>query len=317
MKASAVLILFSIIQFSTGVVGGFGNTMICRTKTESSKLKCTFEAKRIERNDQFIIIADHLNSTDCDIKEVAFLTSVVKAVPNQIFKKFENMDTLVLQSQNVEEISTDSFLNASKLSFLNLHDNKIKELKAHSFKGAEGLMKIHLHKNLLEVIDRDAFSGLTLLNEIHLHSNHIKHLHEDTFNPLLNVEILYLHTNQLTFLPKKLFLNNMKLKNLQLYSNKITALSNKMFSHLKSLQYLYLSGNVCATGDYTSSPYSRYATIESDLRNCLSNYCDNQENSDLLGRMDKYSERLDRIEKILVQLLENQETYMNKINNVA
>jgi slit protein 2 len=66
---------------------------------------------------------------------------------------------LKIFAQNVQEIGTKTFQNATKLERLELDYNKLTRLDQGAFEGAENLKFLYLHSNNIDLIEDGAFEG--------------------------------------------------------------------------------------------------------------------------------------------------------------
>jgi insulin-like growth factor-binding protein complex acid labile subunit len=224
-------------------------------------------------------------------------------IPASLFTYFPNAYLTNFYSGNVQEIRSNTFLNATKLHDLYLDSNNISALGADAFKGAQNLYILDLSNNQLSSIDVNAFRGLSKLNYLYLNYNKLTTLNSQTFAPLSSLNTLYLGNNQISSLDKDIFRNltnlcyliasynslqtldatifsnNTKLLSLSLNSNKINALSFKMFQQFyNNLLALDLRNNLCIDQNLGSGfllNVTKQRVLESALEICNKQYLAN------------------------------------------
>jgi Leucine-rich repeat (LRR) protein len=82
-------------------------------------------------------------------------------IPAALFTYFPNVINLSFIYGNIQEIRSNTFLNATNLQYLYLNSNNISTLGSDAFKGAQSLYSLDLSFNQLSSIDVNAFRGLS------------------------------------------------------------------------------------------------------------------------------------------------------------
>jgi Leucine-rich repeat (LRR) protein len=225
--------------------------------------------------------------------------SSVYYIPASLFTYFVTLENLQMNNVKMQEIRSNTFLNAANLQFLVLSSNEISTLGADVFKGANELNTIYLDSNQLSAIDSNAFRGLSKLAVLYLHNNKIVTLNSQTFSTLKALIQLSLNNNQISSLDKDIFRNltnlvtlslsfnalqilnatifsnNAKLQFLNLNDNKINALSSQTFRAIYNNSWtLDLRNNICVNVKFTGSPFDTIDQkyLESNLAKCNSSY---------------------------------------------
>jgi Leucine-rich repeat (LRR) protein len=143
---------------------------------------------------------------------------------------------------NIQEIRSNTFLNAAKLRNLFLSYNNISTLDADTFKGAQNLYHLDLSYNHLSSVDANAFRGLSKLQYLYLQYTKLTTLYSQTFAPLNSLVYLNLENNQISSLDIT-FVNATNLQYLYLTHNTIFTLRADPFKGAQNLNYLVLSYN--------------------------------------------------------------------------
>jgi Leucine-rich repeat (LRR) protein len=170
-------------------------------------------------------------------------------IPASLFTFFPSIFHMYFTSGNIQEIRSNTFLNAINLQFLFLDENNISALGSDAFKGAMNLYTLDLGYNQLSSIDVNAFRGLTKLSYLLLNNNKLTTLDKDTFRNLTNLLYLYLNSNSLQTLDATIFLNSTKLQNLYLAQNNFSMLGTDAFKGTQNLHLLDLANNQLSSID--------------------------------------------------------------------
>ena len=94
----------------------------------------------------------------------------LKAVPGILPA---NTVELLLQSNNIEELSDDAFRNCCKLTQLQISDNQLMRISPRGFQTVRNLQELFLNDNQLryESLPKNLFCNLTKLSVLHLENN--------------------------------------------------------------------------------------------------------------------------------------------------
>ncbi|XP_007669116.1 osteomodulin [Ornithorhynchus anatinus] len=161
----------------------------------------------------------------------------LKTIPN-IPSRTEQLN---LQFNEIEAVTTTSFLNATSLKEIDLSHNKIKSHKIDYgvFAKLSNLQQLHLDHNNLEEFPFPLPNGLERLL---LGYNEISRVHVHAMDGLINLTMLDLCNNQLhdSLLKGKSFSNMKKLMQINLCNNKLHSMPPDLPS---SLMYLSLENN--------------------------------------------------------------------------
>lgn len=230
---------------------------------------CTFDSVTLSENQVLSNVSPNLG-----ISEVRFESSNLHSVPGEIFGIFESMTRLELNSQKIQEIKQNTFMEAKILDYLNLEGNEIKILRENSFAGCEKLTVLIIRLNQIENIEEGAFNGVTNLKTLSLYDNKIPHINENLFEPLVDLETVDLRKNYLEFLSENVFKFNLELKSVDLEKNQLNSLSYKTFSKLTNLAALDLNHNECVDvgGRWISNAFESMNFIKEKLKDCEKNY---------------------------------------------
>lgn len=249
-------------EFSNEYSSMLGNVYSCKIKN----------AILHNENDKFTITGTHPSKgrKDLGVKFLEFVSSNLTFIPEQVFKKFPNLEYL-----NVNNVGLKSFrpiTNARDLKVVLANDNQLTKLNANVFAVTTNLEKLSFRKNKIQEVDVNTFYNLGNLRELYLSDNQLRSLHMNTFAPLISLEILSLSGNQLQSVDLELFHANVQLNEVLFYDNKLSAIHPQAFSSLAKLFNLELHGNLCADKDFRLEDGELQELIKNHLKQCFENY---------------------------------------------
>lgn len=223
-------------------------------------------------NDKFTITGTHQSRgrKDFGVKFVEFLSSNISYIPDQVFKKFPNLEYLNVNGVGLK--SLHPIPSAADLKVILANNNQISRLEANNFCTATDLETLSFRKNLIQEVDVNAFRNLGNLRELYLSDNQLTSLHMNTFAPLISLEIISLSGNQLQSVDLELFHANVQLHEILLYDNKITAVHPQAFSNLVNLFNLELHNNLCVAKDIRMDDGNFPELVKSYLKQCFEGY---------------------------------------------
>lgn len=222
--------------------------------------------------DKFTVTGTHQSKgrKDQGVKFVEFITSNVSHIPEQLFRKFPNLEYLSVNGVGLKYIKP--LANASDLKVILANDNQLTKLEANVFSVSSDMETLSFRKNLIEELDMNAFHNLGNLRELYLSDNKLSSVHMNTFTPLISLEILSLSGNQLQSIDLELFHTNLQLHEILLYDNKITAVHPQTFNNLASMFNLELHGNLCVDKNIRIDDGDFAELIRKYLQQCFEAY---------------------------------------------
>lgn len=243
-----------------------GNIYSCKIKN----------AILLNTNDKFTITGTHQSKgrKDLGVKFVDFSSSNISYIPEQMFKKFSNVEYLNVNGVGLKTILPFTFI--SDLKVLLANNNQITKLDGNVFCISSDLETLSFRKNLIQEIDVHAFQNLGNLRELYLSDNQLSSLHMNTFAPLMSLEIISLSGNQLQSIDLELFHVNLQLHEILLYDNKITAIHPQAFTSLVNVFNLELHGNLCVAKDFRLDDGNFRDLIKNYLKQCFEGYPANE-----------------------------------------
>lgn len=233
---------------------------------------CKIRNAILQKDEKFTITGTHPSKgrRDLGVKFVEFVSSNISYIPEQLFRKFSNLQYLSVNAVGLKNIHP--IANASNLQVILANNNQIANLVAYTFITSGNLEILSFRKNQIIEIDLNAFKNLSNLRELYLADNKISMIHMSTFNSLINLEILSLSGNKIQSIDLELFQNNSQLREILLYDNKLNAIHPQSFGNLKSLFNLELNGNLCIESDIRADDEVFQDKINRMLTNCFDNY---------------------------------------------
>lgn len=239
-----------------------GNIYTCKIKN----------AILLNDQDKFTVTGTHHTKgrKDLGVKFVEFSASNISYIPDQIFKKFPNLEYVNVNGVGLKSLRCIS--NASDLKVILANNNYISKLDANTFSVATDLETLSFRKNMIKEVDVNAFYNLGNLRELYLSDNQISSLHMNTLAPLISLEILAISGNQLKSIDLELFHANLQLHEILLYDNKLTAVHPQTFTNLQNLFNLELHGNLCVDKDIRVDDGEFQELIKNHLKVCFEGY---------------------------------------------
>jgi hypothetical protein len=110
------------------------------------------------------------------IKRVAFQSSKLSNIPNEIFIKFTQLEVFDASNTNLNYFNTLSFNKAENLLEIYLNSNSLKTFKGFVFVHSKKLQILDLSSNYIEKLPVFAFNGLENLQSLDLSHNRIEEL---------------------------------------------------------------------------------------------------------------------------------------------
>jgi len=190
------------------------------------------------------VSVETLSGLETSLKSLSLVNSKLKVIPKSALNILKSLETLDLESNDIEEVESYAFYGLPLVS-LNLQSNKINSLHELSFGGLEKtLVELVLIDNRLDRFPLHALRRLARLETLKLQSNQISEIPDDGMTRFSALESLDLHSNQIDRLDSRSFRITPKLVSLSVANNKLTALSDAtVFEHLIGLETLDLSRN--------------------------------------------------------------------------
>jgi Leucine-rich repeat (LRR) protein len=147
----------------------------CAALTSSSTSTCSFDSQVLGMNDTASFTVSS-GLAPANILYIYFNSNVTKSIsfyyiPASLFNFFPNVYYLYFTYGNIQEIRSNTFLNATNLWYLYIGSNNISTLGPDDFKGAQNLYYVDLSYNPLSSIDPNAFRGLSRLTSICMATN--------------------------------------------------------------------------------------------------------------------------------------------------
>lgn len=222
--------------------------------------------------EKFIVTGTHPSKgrKDLGVKFLEIVTSNMSYVPEQLFRRFNNLEYLNINGIGIKKLTP--FQNTSDMKVILANNNQIESLEANTFSVSTDLETLSLRKNQIDDIDVNAFHNLGNLRELYLSENKITTLHLNIFAPLISLEILSLSDNQIQSIDLELFHANLQLREILLYKNKITAVHPQSFNNLDSLFNLELHSNVCVDKDIRYDDGDFKENVHKYLNVCFDSY---------------------------------------------
>ena len=201
----------------------------------------TLKSSSIINSTEFLIASRHGDAVKAfmsnDLKNIEYL-------PENINEKFPNLAILKAKNCSIKAVRKENFCGLQKLVKLMLDNNEITELSADVFDDLIRLKILSIKHNKIHDIDAGAFKNLKALHGLYLGHNQLKYLHKNLFENLQELRNLSLHYNHITFLGDEHLMHNPELEYMWLEHNDISHLSYTMFNYMDKLKFIDFSFNL-------------------------------------------------------------------------
>lgn len=160
-------------------------------------------------------------------------------------KCLQNLVSLDLAANNIENLPQFSFVGLKRLRQMNLQHNRIHFIADAAFMGLAALNVIRLDGNNLHSLSPELFNETKQLREIYVQNNSLNVLAPELFAGLVHLAVLDLSHNQLT----SEWINSLTLKGLtslkvlDLSHNQLTKIESATFHDTKNIEMLRLNDN--------------------------------------------------------------------------
>ena len=167
----------------------------------------------------------------------------IEVLPQDVFADLNDLSHLYLHSNQLKTIGAGLLKNKGNLKEISLSNNSLIDIESNSFANQRVVEKLHLDRNKLTSLRKESFQGLSELQELNLGSNMIRTLPTELFASLTFLRSLNLTRNSIQFIPDGLFSTTSEIALLDLSFNEIRDLGDQAFKDKRRLSELYLNDN--------------------------------------------------------------------------
>ncbi|CAG9768910.1 unnamed protein product [Ceutorhynchus assimilis] len=187
---------------------------------------------------------DILRSIGEKVTRLVISTNVVRELPTDTFKFFKTLQYLDLKRNYLTTLTSNAFegLEAS-LEELYLSENRIMTLPETPI-NLNILKLLDLSNNHLTDLPRNSFNSLTSLKQLNLSNNvHLTKIPEPLLHKLAKLEIIDMSFCGIQTIKSELFIKSNTLKEIHLKSNNLSDLQENSFVNMPNLTLIDLSYN--------------------------------------------------------------------------
>lgn len=165
------------------------------------------------------------------------------------FENLQNIKSLDISSNDIQELHRNFFCDFHKLNFLNLSSNQLYNLTNFQFTSSPikncvfSMSYLVLTSNQLNFLPFSFFSNFINLKVLRLNKNSISFIENFVFSNLKQLDMLDLSENKIQSIQPELFDNLNNLRTLNLEKNSMKILPPELLANLKKLELLNLSSN--------------------------------------------------------------------------
>ncbi|KAL7015942.1 hypothetical protein ACKWTF_016742 [Chironomus riparius] len=182
---------------------------------------------------------DHTNS---DVRKIhASENQTISEFPIEIFQTFPNVVHIEMCNVKLTDFSAN-FTICEQLESLDVQKNNLNKISSGIFKNCKNLKTLKFGFNKISVISEDAFYGLPKVTILEFDNNFLVHIPEKLFVESINLEFLRLNVNLLEIIPNNLFANNPHLHFFPMENNPTLngILPKNFMANKTNLQFLYI-----------------------------------------------------------------------------
>lgn len=186
----------------------------------------------------------------------------ITRITANMLRNFTELLSVDFQSNDIEDIESESFSYCTKLEKIDLMENRLAKITKRIFSGNFGeLQEINLSFNVLIAIESGSFDKFSNLKSIDLSDNCIRHLHSDLFKKCEDLKHVRLHHNEIIKIEYNLFNSKAHLKLLDLSHNRLNFIPEFEMKAIK--RYLMSHNNITRLDlNYESRERRKLASIE-------------------------------------------------------
>ncbi|EFO25703.1 leucine Rich Repeat family protein [Loa loa] len=161
------------------------------------------------------------------------------------FERLEGLESLFLQSNQLNQFPITTLGNIKRLRYLLLDDNPITILPDYFLRSLQFLQRLSLTRTKLQHITNRTFSSHSApnLRSLNLAFGHINYISTGAFNNMDSLEQLTLNNNKLTSIQTLTFSSLRNLRQLSLAGNAISMTTERSISDIPTLENLSLARN--------------------------------------------------------------------------
>jgi len=182
-------------------------------------------------------VFDHL----VNLNKIDLSRNKIKIIPNNIFKKLNNLKFLKLDENEIEDIRPDSFYGLHNLSKLVLGINNLKKISKEYFSHLLNLKSLDISANYLTDIPPHVFRSMLKLEELEIYDNEIKVVRKDMFGSMPFLTLLDLSFSYIESIEPGTFDRFPRLETLALQDNELTDIRKGTLVKLTKLNFLMIN----------------------------------------------------------------------------
>lgn len=137
------------------------------------------------------------------LKHLTLAFCEIVTMDDGIFAPLTGLQTLHLQHNQIQRISSATLAGPTKLQVLDLTGNRNCILEPSAFASVPSLEELYLGEMEISTIDTKIFSGLTSLSKLDLHGNNIKIIDPSHIQALSDLVFLDLSENSIQTMPNE------------------------------------------------------------------------------------------------------------------
>lgn len=170
-----------------------------------------------------------------------FFDCTMDSLPPNLFKHFQNVETLKVDSK-LRNLKKDDFMDNKKLKEIYLIKIELEILTNETFYYCKSLKILEITDSKIKIIENDAFVGAEKLKVLLIFGSAISSVNKKIFAPLRSLHEIQIMKSNVEHLEENLFYENKVLKWVNFNGNKLVSISETTFIG-KQLNFLSFDYN--------------------------------------------------------------------------
>lgn len=197
----------------------------------------------LNQSEAFSLEGIHVEgNNDSTVLTVFTTASNMSYIPDEILKKFENLETLLLSQSKMLSIDK-AFEKCGNIQTMTFYRNELTNVEPETFQTCTELTSLDLSENQITILSRGVFEMNTKLESLIIDSNPIKVIDPVMFRTLTNLKILWMLNLDVSELDFSFYTDLKKLERSgagSRFPNNITIIRKGTFKSMPALQALQL-----------------------------------------------------------------------------
>lgn len=242
------LFIFAVFSFYRWASAEIAITLNCKYHGLEGDYVCAaLGLENFDGNSSFFnVTGNHLKEKSItDVIGFVVKNQNSKYIPRNVSNFFPHLTLYEVRNSSTIAVNKENFEGLEKLETVIIEHNFIESLSSDIFNDLIALKYLRLSGNRITRLHFDIFARNTKLVKISLSGNRITFIHEMFFENLINLKQVQLQHNEIADVRDRTFGSNTLLEELDLSSNNLTFIGPQLFDNLINLKKFDFSNNIC------------------------------------------------------------------------